>query len=69
MLKITVRYSNEAELQRYLGTVHRYITRCKPPLSQLGKKGSDSDYYRRDIWLEIPINSAKTACITPDVVV
>lgn len=69
MLKLTIRYSGEAELQQYLCTVHRYIVQCKPPLTQPGRKGPESDYYRRDIWLEIPIDSGGTACKTPDIVI
>lgn len=72
MLKITVRYLDEAELQRYLCTVHHYIVKCKPPLTQPGRKGPESDYYRRDIWLktegtkaENPSNSGQNPCHTP----
>lgn len=55
MLKLTVRYCNEAELQHFLQIVRPYIVRCKPHLSKPARKGPESDYYRREIWLKTTV--------------
>lgn len=63
MLKITVRYPDEQEFAHFLHIFQGpadcrslpedrpRIARIKPPLGKPGKKGPDSPFYRRDLWL------------------
>ena len=54
MLKLTVRFNDDAEMRRFLRLVWPYIVAVHPKLSKPAKEQPGNGYYRRDVYLKMP---------------